>query len=263
MTGFPALADDGDSVSIRLFDTAEAAIRSHRAGVVRLLRIALREQVKMLERAWSGFTAVALTLRSRVAPDRLLADWIDAVCDRAFVGDDVPPRTGAQFEAQKQRARARLPAVRDAAQRLVSEIGAEWSRLGSTSAALAPSLRRLKDAIEKERDAYVFPGFLLALGWDHVTQVPRYLRALERRLQKYAENPGRDARHAAAIDEWRARWHDARARASREGAVPLEIEDFRWWIDEYAVALFAQELKTPFPVSHKRLERRWAEIAKR
>jgi ATP-dependent helicase HrpA len=260
LTGFPALSDDGESVSVRLFDTDAAARASHRGGVLRLLRIALREQVKQLDRGWPGFNAVALQLRGRIAPERLLADWIDAICERAFLGDDPLPRSSAQFDAQKQRARARLAAVRSGAERLLADIANEHAQVTQAVAALPPALHALRTAIEARRDGLVFPGFMRALGWEHLADVPRYLKALQRRLQKYRENPERDARHAAAIESWRQRWHDARARAARDETPDAALEDFRWWIEELAVALFAQELKTPFPVSGKRLERRWSEL---
>jgi ATP-dependent helicase HrpA len=99
-----------------------------------------------------------------------------------------------------------------------------------------------------------------ALGWEHLSDVPRYLKALVRRLQKFGSNAERDARHAAQIDAWRARLAEARSRRQKETADVADLDEFRWWIEELAVALFAQELKTPFPVSGKRLERRWSEL---
>ena len=99
-----------------------------------------------------------------------------------------------------------------------------------------------------------------ASGWEHLSEIPRYLRALVRRLQKYGSNPERDLRHAAQIDAWRTRLAEARARRQKEGGDVAELDEFRWWIEELGVALFAQELKTPFAVSQKRLERRWSEL---
>jgi ATP-dependent helicase HrpA len=260
LTGYPALVDDGDSVSVRLFDTEGAARESHRSGVLRLLRLALKEQVKQLDKAWPGFNAIALQLRSRIAPDRLLADWIDMVCDRAFLGDDPAPRNASQFDAQKQRARARLAAVRQGAERLLTEIATELAQLSQAQSAMPTALQRVRSSIETHRDSLIFPGFMRALGWSHLADLPRYLKALQRRLQKVRENPERDARHAAFVDAWRQRWQEVRERAAKAD-VPLEaLDEFRWWIEELAVALFAQELKTPFPVSAKRLERRWSEI---
>ena len=260
LTGYPAAVDEGTSVGVKLVDTADAAQRAHRAGVIRLLRLALSEHVKQLEKGWSGFNAVALQLRGRIAPEQLRDDMIDAIVDRAFIGDDPLPRNAAQFDAQKQRARARLPAVRDGIQRLLAEIAADVVQLGAALAALPPALRSLSRAIDAHRDRLVHPGFLTSTGWEHLAHVPRYLKALMRRVRKYPENPERDARHAAAIDLWRQKWEAHRAREQMLGRNNPALDDFRWWIEELAVALFAQELKTPFPVSQKRLEKRWSEL---
>jgi ATP-dependent helicase HrpA len=122
-------------------------------------------------------------------------------------------------------------------------------------------LQRLTRAIEAQRERLVFPGFMSATPWEHLGQVPRYLKGLARRLQKYADNPERDVRHAAQLDEWWRRWDERMTRARRESQDTAALEAFRWWIEELAIALFAQELKTPFPVSTKRLEKRWSELA--
>ncbi|MEO8135524.1 MAG: DUF3418 domain-containing protein, partial [Betaproteobacteria bacterium] len=262
LTGYPALIDEGESVAVRLLDTGSAAKSAHRAGVLRLLRIALKEQLRQLDKGWPGFNAVALQLRTRITPDQLLGDWLDAVCDRAFLGDDPVPRDAAGFEQQRGRARTRLAAVRDSAQRVLAEIAIEHGQLSQALPKAPVPLQRLVRALEAHRDRLVFPGFLQALGWDHLTQLPRYLRGIARRVQKYAENPERDARHAVTLETWHQQWTEQMDRRALAGTMIPELADFRWWIEEYAIALFAQELKTQFPVSQKRLERRWSELTR-
>ena len=115
VTGYPALVDDDDSVSIALYDTREAAEASMRAGVVRLIRFALRDAVTQLEKGAPGFTQAALQLKTTIPTDRLQADVLVAVCDRAFIGDDPLPRSEAAFAEQVKRARTRLPAVAEGA----------------------------------------------------------------------------------------------------------------------------------------------------
>jgi ATP-dependent helicase HrpA len=262
LTGYPALVDEGETVAVRLLDTAEAAERAHRRGVLRLLRVALREQIRQLEKGWPNFNVVALQLRTRIPPDRLLADWMETICDRAFIGEDTLPRDGAGFEGQKQRARARLAAVRDGAQRLLTEIAAEYAQLSAALGQSPAPLQKKARALEAHRDRLVFPGFMQELGWDHLAQLPRYLKGILRRYQKFPEDPDRDGRQGAIIDAWRQRWVEQVARAAKAGQVSAELQYFRWWIEELAVALFAQELKTPLPVSHKRLEKRWSELTR-
>jgi ATP-dependent helicase HrpA len=93
--------------------------------------------------------------------------------------------------------------------------------------------------------------------------LPRYLRAARRRLEKQLENPGRDARHAPAVQALWMRWKERMAAQRGAARDSGELADFRWDIEELRVSLFAQELKTPYPVSVKRLEKKWAELCAR
>jgi ATP-dependent helicase HrpA len=163
---------------------------------------------------------------------------------------------------QKQRARTRLAAVRDGAQRMLTEIAAEYAQLGAALGQAPPPWQKKARALEAHRDQLVFPGFMQDLGWDHLSHLPRYLKGILRRYKKYPENPDRDGRSGAIVEAWQQRWGEQVARVARTSPVSPELGDFRWWIEELAVALFAQELKTPFPVSQKRLEKRWSELTR-
>jgi ATP-dependent helicase HrpA len=262
ITGYPGLADDGDSVSIVLLDTREAAAASHRTGVVRLIRIALKDALARIEGRGgpAGFAQSALLLKPAIATDALLADVVDAVCDRAFVGDDPLPRTQSAFAEQVKRARARLPAVADSAFRLLAEIAGEYHAVSQRIAALPASQSRLAAEVRARRDALIRRGFFSATPWTPLTQIPRYLRALDRRIAKQRANPARDAKHAAQLADWWRRYDERVERARLAGRSDARLAEFRWLLEELAVSLFAQELRTPFPVSYKRLERAWADL---
>jgi len=106
----------------------------------------------------------------------------------------------------------------------------------------------------------VFKGFLSATPWERLHDLPRYLNAARLRLDKYAHDPGRDQRHAANISELWRRYEERAAKQRRTGATDARLENFRWRIEELRVSLYAQELKTPYPVSFKRLDKLWAQI---
>ncbi len=112
-----------------------------------------------------------------------------------------------------------------------------------------------------QRDALVYPGFFQRTPWAQLAHLPRYLKALERRLAKYPERPDRDARHAEQVAVCGAATTSGRARtAGRAAPSDPASRTFRWLLEELRVSLFAQELKTPFPVSFKRVEKAWAEL---
>ena len=262
VTGYPALVDDGDSVSIALVDTRAAADAVMRAGVVRLIRIALKDHVTRHEKGGAGFAQAALQLKTTIPSAALLADVLAAICDRAFVGEDPLPRSEGAFAEQVRRARTRLPAVAEGAFRLLAMIAVRHQQLAQRLAAVPPSASRLAAEVRNRRDRLVYPGFFAATPWAQLAEVPRYLAALDRRLVKFTENPGRDARHAATVSEWWDRYRERVERNRKAGRVEPGLEAFRWLLEELQVSLFAQELKTPFPVSYRRLEKAWTELSR-
>ncbi len=245
-------------MAIRLFDTKDKARDAHREGVKRLLAFGLKEQVKNLERGPAGFNTLALRLQSVMPAEKLREDFAAAVIDRAFIGEDEPPRTPKAFEEQKKRAKARLPAVTEAATRHANAI-AEANQALAGALAQGASLGRLVNELKAQRDRLVFPGFLARTPWERLEHVPRYLKGEALRLAKYRGNPERDQRHAPVVAGLWAQL-EARAEANRKAGVrEAKLEEFRWLVEELRISLFAQELKTPFPVSAKRLQKFWNE----
>jgi ATP-dependent helicase HrpA len=260
LTGYPALVDEGESVAIRLFDTRAAADVEMRGGVRRLMRIALREQMRQLEKSLPGFTQAALALRGLAPADDWKEDLLTAIADRAFIGDDELPRGADGFEGLKQRARTRLPAVREAACRLFGAIAEEYQRTQQKLDTAARSLPQPAAEVRAQLARLVSRGFLTATPWDRLHELPRYLKAARLRLEKYADDPERDRRHAANIAELWRRYEERAAKLRRAGTSDARLEDFRWRIEELRVSLYAQELKTPYPVSFKRLDKLWSTI---
>jgi len=262
LTGHPALVDEGESVAIRLFDTQAAAIAAMRAGVRRLMRLALKEQMRQVEKPLPGFAQAALALRGLAPADHWKEDLLTAIADRAFIGEDELPHGAAAFETLKQRARARLPAVREAGCRLFASIADEYQRAQQKLAAARKPTPQPAADVRVQLARLVFKGFLSATPWERLHDLPRYLKAAQLRLDKFASDPERDQRHAASIAELWRRYEERAARERRAGTTDARLEDFRWRIEELRVSMFAQELKTPYPVSYKRLEKLWSQIAR-
>ena len=257
LTGYPALVDDGDSVAIRLFDTRGAADASMRVGICRMLRIELKEQMKQLDKSLPGFTQAALQLRTISGADELKEDLVTAICDRAFIGDDELPRTQKEYDAQKQRARTRLPAVRDAACRMFASIADEYHKATLRLGSVPSALNRVAADVRSQLQRLVYKGFFSATPWEQLQHLPRYLKATAIRLDKFAANAERDAKHAASIAELWKLSQERSDKLRKAGAADARLDDFRWQLEELRVSLFAQELKTPYPVSVKRLQKIW------
>jgi ATP-dependent helicase HrpA len=260
LTGYPALVDEGASVAIRLFDLKSAADEAMRAGVRRLLRIALKEQMRQLEKGPPGFLQTALQLRTLANADDIKEDLLTAITDRAFIGDDELPRSQKGFDAQRGRARTRLPAVTEAATRLLGTIAEEYQRVVARLASIKGPLARPAADIRGQLSRLVYKGFFSATPWDRLAQMPRYLKAMQLRLEKYGNDPERDAKHTQGIAELAKRFEERLEKQRKAGLDDPRLEEFRWAMEELRVSLFAQELKTPYPISYKRIEKMWNAI---
>jgi ATP-dependent helicase HrpA len=262
LIGYPALVDDGTSVSLALLDTREAADASTRAGVIRLIRLQLKDVLARFEKAPPEFNQSALQLKSIVTADVLRRDVQSAIVDRAFIGDDPLPRNERAWSEQVKRARARLPAVAEGAWRQLTVIANEHFALSQRLAAAPAPHARIAAELRTERDALVHPGFFSATPWAQLQHLPRYLKALERRYIRHLDAPGRDARHAAQLAQWWSRYREREEDERAKGVPSAKLAAFRWLLEELKVSLYAQELRTPFPVSLKRVEKAWSELSR-
>ncbi|MDN0085000.1 ATP-dependent RNA helicase HrpA [Crenobacter sp. SG2305] len=255
LTGYPALTLEEDRVAIRLFDTELGAERAMRRGVVRLLQFQLKEQMKQLGKGLPGMTQIGLQLRGVANVDDLLADAIAAICDRAFIGDDELPRNEKQFNDQKTRARTRLPAVTQAVTSYLNQIAGEYPALTARIAK-----HRLGNELKTQLDQLVYKGFLAATPWEQLPNLPRYMKAMGLRMDKQVTNPQRDGQRGAEIRDLWKQWEARVTEEKDRGEPSAELMAFRWMIEELRVSLFAQELKTPYPVSMKRLQKAWNDL---
>ena len=260
ITGYPALIDESDAVALRLLDTRETADAATREGIKRLIALELGD-ARIAPKA-GDWNAIGLALRDAIPLERLQQDARDAVVDRAYLGDDPLPRDRDAYVAQVKRARTRLPAVAESALRMLGAIATEYQALSRALAAMPAAQRSLAAEIRQQRDALVHPGFVTGTPWEMLHHIPRYLQALGRRIERQARHPDRDSRHAAQVAQWWARYAERLAAERRAGAVSARLTSFRWLLEELRVSLFAQELRTPAPVSFKRVEKAWTDLTR-
>ena len=261
LTGYPALEDNKDNVAVKLFDTETMAQKAHRMGVCRLMRFELKEQMKQLEKGLPQFNQYALLLRNLISPDDLREEMLLAISERAFIGEDDLPRTNAEFMNLKQRARTRLPAVVDASSRLATNIAQEYQALTQKLNSLPSNMARIKKEIEEQLAMLLPKRFFSQTPWERLQHLPRYIKAMKLRLDKYPSSIDRDAKSAQNVQMVWQRWQDKVSNLRKANAEISEgLADYRWLIEELRVSLFAQELKTPFPVSVKRLDKIWDDL---
>jgi len=263
--GYPALHDDGDAVSIRVFDSPEAARDIHRQGLLRLFALALQEPWKGFEKQLRKDSELGMRYMPLGDATDLAQQILWVALQQACLPehDKDWPREAAAFEEAVRRGRERLGLLIQELSRLVRVILDEWS-------AVRKKLLTAKawPAVVADIDAHlarlITPGFVREIARDQLQHVPRYLKAHSVRLDRLKTGGAlAQARDQTALAEWTALWQSYERRVrelARNGVQDERLNQFRWQLEELRVSLFAQELKTPLPVSVKRLEKAWQQI---
>ena len=246
LVGYPGLADLGDAVAIEVFESPERARQVHRAGVLRLLRIAFRDRLRDIEKA--------LARNMLLAP--LADDLVTAALARTFLADGLPMKQ-ADFARRVQEGRSRLTLIAQELERQVAAIVAERAELEKRLAAAQKAFPQVVADVREQVARLLAPGFVARTPWERLRHLPRYLKAASLRLEKLRADPARDAARMAEIAPLEQAWRREAAARARDGALTPELEQFGWLLEELRVSLFAQELRTPVPVSAKRLARLW------
>jgi ATP-dependent helicase HrpA len=256
LVGYPALVDRGETVSLEVFDAPESAAVAHRKGLRRLFMLRLPEQAKYLERSLPGLREMALQFTGIVGAGDLRDQLVAAVFERACMGEPLP-RDRAQFEKRCDEARSRLALLAQEIARLVGAVLAEHHALGKKLQASAKAFPEVVRDVQAQLARLLPKDFVVATPYERLQHFPRYLKAISLRLDKLRANPQRDGRAYAEYAPLEQGWLREELRQRRQGVADRELEQFRWLLEELRVQLFAQELRTPVPVSVKRLQKVW------
>ncbi len=258
LIGFPALIDKGTHVEIEVFDEPDVAAAKHRAGLRRLLALSLKEPIKFLERNIPELTKMSVFYMPLGTAEELREQIIDVAIDRAFLEEPLPADEPA-FRRRLEVGRSRLNLIAQEVARLAHAVLVEY----------AAATRKLKDArpakdaaddVQAQLQRLMVKRFVSATPWAQLHHLPRYLKGITLRLDKLRADPARDAQRLAELRPAEQRW--LRTLADRKGAVDARLVEYRWLLEELRVSFFAQELRTPQPVSVKRLDKAWEQLSR-
>jgi len=256
MIGFPALIDRGTAVVIEVFDEPAIASARHRDGLRRLVALQIREALKYLERNIPDMQKMSVLYLALGSADELREQVIGLAIDRAFLADPLPT-DAATFRRRVDEGRGRLTLIANEIARTAHAVLVDH----------AAAVRKLKDSrapkevsddIEAQLARLVPKRFLQTTPWAQLAHLPRYLKGVVMRLDKWRADPARDAARLVELRPIEQRY--LRTVAERKGVRDARLEEFRWLLEELRISLFAQELRTPQPVSAKRLDKSWAQM---
>ncbi len=265
LIGYPALIDLQDAVGVEVFDEPDMAAAKHAAGLRRLFALQLKDALKYLEKKIPDLTkmAAAYKLVGRAADntgggtaEELREQIIAKALDRAFLLDPLPTNT-TEFTKRLDEGRGRLTLISTEIARMVAIILQDF-------AVAARKLKDTKNAPDATADvaaqlARLMPKrFIAQTPYERLHHFPRYLKAITARLDKYRADPARDALKLKELRPSEQNYW--RLVAERKGVADERMLEFRWLLEELRVSFFAQELRTPQPVSVKRLDKLWVQI---
>lgn len=259
VTAWPALEDRGDHVAPRLFDTEQAA-RSALRGAVRRLLLLEDSLARRLQRQFPQREKLARLYAGVGRAEDLLADLGEAVLREVFLRENDLPRTSEAFHELRARGAKKLgPACVE----LASRVAAALEQYRATRAVLGQTDFRgreaLRDEVREQLSHLVYAGFAGRTSVDNLAHLPRYLQAAAVRLRRAQNSWDKDRRCAGEINPYWRRYLEV-ARGARSDAERAFIVRYRWMLEEWRVSLFAQELRTAYPVSRKRVHAMWEEV---
>jgi len=254
---YPAIVDEcenGESVSVKLFNDAEQAKTHMRAGLRRLFRLAARKEMKYVRKHLRHLDKIQLYYTSIGNKQSLLQDLEDAIIDYALFTDVAEIRSEADFKRLADEAKKKLVKVSDETCDMLYEALAQYHQLAKRLQGNIPLtwFNAVKD-IRQQLACLIYEGFISATPRQWLKHLPRYMQAINLRLDKLERSLTADKQRQADIQK---HWNKVYSLigAEAESALSPEWETYRWMVEEMRVSLFAQELKTSLSVSIKKLD---------
>ncbi|MEV2277993.1 ATP-dependent RNA helicase HrpA [Nocardiopsis sp. NPDC049922] len=252
--GYPALVDEGESVAVRIFDTQAEQRAAMWAGTRRLLLLTVPSPALVVSKGLNNPDKLALADNPHGSVRKLMADCESAAVDHLLAREGGPVWNADDFAKLADRVRADLGDTLADLLGGVARALVLWRKVskkvkGTTSLAVLPSL----NDVQGQLGDLVCDGFVTRTGVSRVDDLHRYLRGVEYRLTKLPENPRRDQVNMAKVEQMRQAVRKVVGALPAGRSADADVVELRWMLEEYRISLFAQELRTAYPVSDKRI----------
>ncbi len=261
MKAYPALIDNKDSVAIQLFDSQAAQAAAMWAGQRRLVLLNVPNPIKYLQEKLPNKAKLGLYFNPFGKVADLIDDCIACGCDQLMAAQGAPKWDAESFEAMKELIRGELNDTVVTIAQLVEQIlttahGIKKQLKGRVTLELAYAHSDIQAQLER----LIYRGFVADTGHQHLPDLLRYLKAIERRLEKIPTDPNRDRLYMLKVQAVEQEYQQLKNKLPKGQPVPADVAEIRWMLEELRVSFFAQTLGTPYPISDKRVSQAIAAV---
>jgi ATP-dependent helicase HrpA len=261
IVGYPALIPNEMNVDLKVLDNETEARSLHQLGVRMLLTLQLKDRIKILKKTPPQFDRYGLSLKTYIETDTLKENFIEIVLNECMNWGEPVPRTKVNFEQLVTFAKKRIGEV-------IIELSNSLTSIAESYHAITLALKKQKHLTAMVREdideqlelllpAYEKPLFV----YEQIKHFPRYLAALKIRIEKYTHRQDKDVESLKGLRRLQDKWIEKVVDfVENDEEVPDMYVDFQYALQELRVSLFAQELKTRYPISLKRVEKQWHEM---
>lgn len=261
LTVYPALVEEDGKVYRDAFDSRVAAEYYFRYGLRALFRNVLSKELKYLRKNLRDIDQLALLYSAIGSKQDLVDSIVNNVIDESFLFENQVIREREQFKSLLAHGKERLLLNAEQLCRLLQQILTAYNRL--MTRLCEPDVAIHEHAvndIEDQLQYLIYNGFIDDVPWPRLQEYPRYLDSIARRLEKLEYSLEKDKKYTLQIARHWNRLKQLVDNAYETGDYPLIMDEYRWMFEELRISLFTQELKTRFPVSLKRLDKKWTAI---
>ena len=261
IVGYPALVDKESHVDLFVADDKAEADYLHQEGIKRLIKIQLQEKIKYIKKNPPRFEEFGMLLHSHISPEDLKNNFIDVIFNEIVDSEASNIKSQNAFDTLTVNSRKSFSDLSHDLSSALTEIAKNYSAYQKAKANIKylpkTTLEDLSEQLDILLPPYERPLFL----FDQLKHIPRYLNAMTIRLKKFSMKEDQDQVHMREINRLRDKWIEKVVEYVEAGeAVPENFIDFQWALQELRVSLFAQELKTSYPISIKRMDKRWMKL---
>ncbi|PSV30361.1 ATP-dependent RNA helicase HrpA [Photobacterium sp. GB-27] len=251
---YPALVDNKDSVGIKLFETEEQQNNAMQAGQRRLILLNVPSPIKYLHSNLPNKSKLGLYFNPYGRVLDLIDDCIACGVDKLIEQKGGLAWQPESFEALKEYVRAELgDTVVDIAKQVEAILTTAFNISKRLKGRIDLNMAFAMSDIKAQIESLIFKGFATECGWKRLPDILRYMRAIERRMEKLPIDPNKDRVHILKIESVVNEYKELLNKIPKGQPVPDKVKEIRWMIEELRVSYFAQQLGTPYPVSDKRV----------